>query len=119
MPHPTEFNGQLVHKNRPDHLSTIFSCNWVTTLVIKKKNSANFIVHFFLADPAMSNGQRVSILRKKIQELRKTYNQIKTELASIDRRRKKLRRRERENKKQQQLQNQMQRQSPLQPFSQQ
>lgn len=54
-------------------------------------------------DPALNSAQRVAILKKKIQELRKTYNAIKAELASIDRRRKKLRRRERENKKQAKL----------------
>lgn len=57
----------------------------------------NFLVNL---DPALNSAQRVAILKKKIQELRKTYNAIKTELASIDRRRKKLRRRARENKKQ-------------------
>ncbi|GAB0088204.1 uncharacterized protein DMENIID0001_025950 [Sergentomyia squamirostris] len=59
----------------------------------------NFLVQL---DPALNSSQRIAILKKKIQELRKTYNQIKAELASIDRRRKKLRRRERENKKNQQ-----------------
>ncbi|XP_058828786.1 AT-rich interactive domain-containing protein 4B isoform X2 [Topomyia yanbarensis] len=57
----------------------------------------NFLVNL---DPALNSAQRIAILKKKIQELRKTYNVIKAELASIDRRRKKLRRRERENKKQ-------------------
>lgn len=47
----------------------------------------------------MNSNQRIALLKKKIQDLRKTYNMIKTELASIDRRRKKLRRRERELKK--------------------
>lgn len=47
----------------------------------------------------MNSNQRIALLKKKIQDLRKTYNMIKTELASIDRRRKKLRRREREMKK--------------------
>lgn len=58
----------------------------------------------------MNSTQRISLLKKKIQDLRKTYNMIKTELASIDRRRKKLRRREREIKKnvQKQLQQQQQ-----------
>lgn len=52
-----------------------------------------------ISDPAMNSNQRITLLKKKIQDLRKTYNMIKTELASIDRRRKKLRRREREMKK--------------------
>uniref|UniRef100_A0A182NHT6 ARID domain-containing protein n=1 Tax=Anopheles dirus TaxID=7168 RepID=A0A182NHT6_9DIPT len=60
----------------------------------------NFLVNL---DPALNNNQRIAIIKKKIQELRKTYNAIKAELASIDRRRKKLRRRERENKKQAKL----------------
>lgn len=46
----------------------------------------------------MSGQQRIVVLKKKIQELRKTYNMLKSELASIDRRRKKYRRREREKK---------------------
>ncbi|XP_055846495.1 AT-rich interactive domain-containing protein 4B-like [Episyrphus balteatus] len=59
----------------------------------------NFLVQL---DPAMNPDQRISILLKQIQDLRKTYNMIKGDLASIDRRRKKMRRRERE-KKQMQL----------------
>lgn len=58
-----------------------------------------------ITDAAMSSHQRISLLERKIQELRKTYNMIKSELASIDRRRKKLKRREREIKK---VQKQMQ-----------
>ena len=49
----------------------------------------------------MSSHQKIAILEKKIQELRKTYNMIKSDLVTIDRRRKKLRRRERETKKNQ------------------
>uniref|UniRef100_A0A182PQD3 ARID domain-containing protein n=1 Tax=Anopheles epiroticus TaxID=199890 RepID=A0A182PQD3_9DIPT len=60
----------------------------------------NFLVNL---DPSLNSNQRIVIIKKKIQELRKTYNSIKAELASIDRRRKKLRRRERENKKQAKL----------------
>ena len=51
-------------------------------------------------DPNMSSNQRINILEKKIQDLRKTYVMIKNEMSAKDRRRKKLRRRERENKKQ-------------------
>jgi len=39
--------------------------------------------------------QRIALLQQKLQELRKTYMNVKAELACIDRRRKKLRRRER------------------------
>lgn len=62
---------------------------------------------FSFSDPSLNPDQCIAILLKQIQDLRKTYNIIKTDLASIDRRRKKLRRRERE-KKQQQMQNQQQ-----------
>jgi len=65
-----------------------------------KQCQYNFLVQL---DTALNSHQRISILNKQIDDLRKTYNMIKTELASIDRRRKKLRRRERENKKQQQM----------------
>ena len=69
------------------------------------------LIHFFLyfTDPSINPDQCIAILLKQIQDLRKTYNIIKSDLASIDRRRKKLRRRERE-KKQQQLQQQQQQQ---------
>lgn len=50
-------------------------------------------------DPTMNSNQKIGIIHKKIQDLRKTYNHLKAELASIDRRRKKLRRRDRETKK--------------------
>lgn len=52
-------------------------------------------------DPNLSSNQRINILVKKIQELKKTYLQIKNEMNAKDRRRKKLRRRERENKQKQ------------------
>ncbi|XP_054728443.1 AT-rich interactive domain-containing protein 4A isoform X1 [Anastrepha obliqua] len=63
----------------------------------------NFLVQL---DPNIGSDQCIAILLKQIQELRKTYNTIKGDLANIDRRRKKLRRREREKK--QQAQNQQQ-----------
>lgn len=68
-------------------------------------------------DQSAHPNQRIELLRKKIQDLRKTYNMVKNELASIDRRRKKLRRRERE-KKQQQMQQQQTQQTPQQPTQQ-
>ena len=74
-------------------------------------NSNGFSRPLFPLDPSMNSNQRIAILKKKIQDLRKTYNMIKTELASIDRRRKKLRRREREMKKNNQKQLQQQQQS--------
>jgi ribosome-binding ATPase YchF (GTP1/OBG family) len=52
-------------------------------------------------DPNLSSNQRINILVKKIQELKKTYLMIKNEMNAKDRRRKKHRRRERENKQKQ------------------
>jgi hypothetical protein len=54
-----------------------------------------------LVDPNLSSNQRINILVKKIQELKKTYLMIKNEMNAKDRRRKKLRRRERETKQKQ------------------
>lgn len=55
----------------------------------------NFYVEL---DPELDGTQRIALLQQKLQELRKTYMNVKAELACIDRRRKKLRRREREEK---------------------
>lgn len=69
---------------------------------IEKKTLINRSLSFEIlnrTDPSMNSYQRISILEKKIQDLRKTYHTLKTELASIDRRRKKIKRREREIKK--------------------
>lgn len=69
----------------------------------------NVILKFILifSDPSLNPDQCIAILLKQIQDLRKTYNIIKSDLASIDRRRKKLRRREREKKQLMQNQQQM------------
>jgi molecular chaperone GrpE (heat shock protein) len=53
-------------------------------------------MRFVLTDPELDGTQRIALLQQKLQELRKTYMNVKAELACIDRRRKKLRRRERE-----------------------
>lgn len=54
-------------------------------------------VTFFL-DPSLDSGQRIAVLQQKLSELRKTYADVKAELAAVERRRKKIRRREREGK---------------------
>ncbi|XP_063994153.1 AT-rich interactive domain-containing protein 4B isoform X2 [Diachasmimorpha longicaudata] len=56
----------------------------------------NFFVDL---DPELDGCQRIAVLQQKLSEIKKTYNIVKTELAAIERRRKKLRRREREAKK--------------------
>ncbi|XP_060528057.1 AT-rich interactive domain-containing protein 4B-like isoform X2 [Cylas formicarius] len=53
----------------------------------------NFFVEF---DPSLDSTQRIAVLQQKLSELRKTYADVKTELAAVERRRKKIRRRERE-----------------------
>lgn len=50
-------------------------------------------------DPSMGSNQRISLLEKSMQDLRKAYYLLKGEMASTDRRKKKLKRRDRENKK--------------------
>jgi Ras-related protein Rab-1A len=55
--------------------------------------------HFYgELDPELDASQRIVVLQQKLQDLRKTYMDVKSQLAVIDRRRKKLRRREREEK---------------------
>jgi hypothetical protein len=49
----------------------------------------------------MPSTQRINLLEKKIQDLRKTYVMIKNEMSAKERRRKKMRKRERENKQKQ------------------
>lgn len=50
----------------------------------------------FISDPSLDSGQRIAVLQQKLSELRKTYADVKAELAAVERRRKKIRRRERE-----------------------
>lgn len=44
----------------------------------------------------MSSTERISFLQEKLQEVRKYYLSLKSEVASIDRRRKRLKKKERE-----------------------
>jgi Ras-related protein Rab-1A len=44
----------------------------------------------------MDSSERISRIQNSLKELRKTYHTVKTELAVIERRRKKIRRKERE-----------------------
>lgn len=44
----------------------------------------------------MSSTERISFLQDKLQEIRKDYLSLKSEVASIDRRRKRLKKKERE-----------------------
>ncbi|KAL1501119.1 hypothetical protein ABEB36_006504 [Hypothenemus hampei] len=53
----------------------------------------NFFVEF---DPSLDSSQRIAVLQQKLNELRKTYAQVKSELAAVERRRKKLKRRDRD-----------------------
>uniref|UniRef100_A0A672PDK1 AT-rich interactive domain-containing protein 4A-like n=1 Tax=Sinocyclocheilus grahami TaxID=75366 RepID=A0A672PDK1_SINGR len=46
----------------------------------------------------MSSAERISFLQEKLQEIRKYYMSLKSEVASIDRRRKRLKKKEREGK---------------------
>lgn len=57
------------------------------------------ITYSFSKDPSLDSAQRIAVLTQKLSELRKTYADVKAELAAVERRRKKIRRREREGKK--------------------
>lgn len=47
----------------------------------------------------MSSSERISFLQEKLQEIRKYYLSLKSEVASIDRRRKRLKKKEREGRR--------------------
>ena len=49
-----------------------------------------------ISDPTMDSSERISRIQNSLKELRKTYHSVKSELAVIERRRKKIRRKERE-----------------------
>ena len=51
---------------------------------------------FHFTDPDMDASERITKLQKTIEDLRKTYLNIKGDLNAIERRRKKIRRKERE-----------------------
>ena len=46
----------------------------------------------------MTSAERITILQEKLQEIRKHYLSLKSEVASIDRRRKRLKKKERDSK---------------------
>jgi hypothetical protein len=70
--------------------------NGKTTRIISELIDCILSCCVVLIDPELDGTQRIALLQQKLQELRKTYMNVKAELACIDRRRKKLRRRERE-----------------------
>lgn len=54
---------------------------------------------FYLADlEKMSSLERISFLQEKLQDIRNHYLSLKSEVASIDRRRKRIKKKERESK---------------------
>lgn len=59
-----------------------------------------FFLFFPLADELdnMSSTERISFLQEKLQEIRKYYMSLKSEVATIDRRRKRLKKKDREGK---------------------
>lgn len=53
-------------------------------------------INVICLDPELDAGSRIHILQKQLSDLRKTYMELKAEVASIDRRRKKLKKKEKE-----------------------
>jgi Ras-related protein Rab-1A len=54
------------------------------------------IIFFPPADPSMEQAERIQKLQKTLEDLRKTYNQVKGELTALERRRKKMRRKDKD-----------------------
>lgn len=61
----------------------------------------NLICVHFPSDEldSMSSTERISFLQDKLQEIKKYYMTLKSEVASIDRRRKRLKKKEREGRR--------------------
>ncbi|XP_061551900.1 AT-rich interactive domain-containing protein 4A isoform X2 [Phycodurus eques] len=74
-------------------------CPAATSPQAKEKHGAAYKWTFQLdALDSMSSSERISFLQDKLQEIRKYYMSLKSEVASIDRRRKRLKKKEREGK---------------------
>lgn len=78
------------------------NCNLLDLFFFLKLRFNLICVHFhFSSDEldSMSSTERISFLQEKLQEIRKYYMTLKSEVASIDRRRKRLKKKEREGRR--------------------
>lgn len=91
----------LVYSNaHPYCVAEMYRLNFLKLFLIYFTSSPDwFLLLFFTAElDNMSSTERISFLQKKLQEIRKYYMSLKSEVASIDRRRKRLKKKEREGK---------------------
>ncbi|KAG5336525.1 ARI4B protein, partial [Acromyrmex charruanus] len=89
------FNLCSVNNTPTNHTSTITNVPDLSTYSSRSPRPTKYNFYVEL-DPELDGSQRIAVLQQKLSDLRKTYNAVKVELATIERRRKKLRRRERE-----------------------
>ena len=68
------------------------SCNFPLSLVV----SLSVFYTAYCLEPEMNSGERIGALQQTLEELRKTYNNVKTELNALERRRKKMRKKEKD-----------------------
>jgi len=68
----------------------------LAALAHPKPNTTSKYNFYVQLNPNMDQTERISTIQKKLEELRKTYLNIKGDLSAIERRRKKIRRKERE-----------------------
>jgi len=54
------------------------------------------LTKFYYLEPEMNSEVRINVLQRSLEDLRKTYLHIKTELTALERRRKKMRKKEKE-----------------------
>lgn len=93
------FNLMLMLK---DALRILNNCKLLDLFFFLKLRFNLICVHFhFSSDEldSMSSTERISFLQEKLQEIRKYYMTLKSEVASIDRRRKRLKKKEREGRR--------------------
>jgi Ras-related protein Rab-1A len=68
----------------------------LAALAHPKPNTTSKYNFYVQLNPNMDQTERISKLQKTLEELRKTYLNVKGDLSAIERRRKKIRRKERE-----------------------
>lgn len=68
----------------------------LAALAQPRPNVASKYNFYVQLDPSMEQAERIQKLQKTLEDLRKTYNHVKSELTALERRRKKMRRKDKD-----------------------
>merc|ERR1711997_721731 len=99
-----EDEGGNVECSRPQHdnrqstrISSLGSLDNDALAALSQRSPKTSKFNFYVQlDPTMDSSERISKLQSNLEELRKTYMDLRSKLTAIERRRKKIRRKERE-----------------------